>query len=372
MTQVKVDKAIVDRIMYGARVHHQLFDNVPVNQARMITDFGFCLKSFGEAAVADPKSFDKEFSDKMAADRLTAQALPEVWAHEGWKLMQAMNDPEQYVIPLISDTVENALGMFGLTCPNVVQAFWANINGNHVGDLRQRLEFLTKESHDKSGDATPLNLSHKHASQLVWRIIETHISHYETLYEGITAYWKNDVLRAVLSDDWDARYERLILAQPELIGDLLDRVHSYVAEIKHSDKLLQGWVTAPSLRFLSLAIYLSSGCDATRMDQPNAMQRSLRYIGNPVPVAAGGDTPPAPSYAEELVRAVTEKDIFNLVAADFDECENPASTNARHSELLLARFHETLITSVKYAVDHLNIIERDAAICWARNFLSGR
>lgn len=364
MTQVKVDKAIVDRIMYGARVHHQLFDNVPVNQARMITDFGFCLKSFGEAAVADPKSFDKEFSDKMAADRLTAQALPEVWAHEGWKLMQAMNAPEEYVIPLIADSVRYALDLFGIKGPDVEQAFWANVNGNSAGDLRTRLEFQTNDNQDVA------TISSEQATALVWRIIETHISHYETMYEGITAYWKNDVLRAVLTDDWDARYTRLILAQPMLIGDLLDHVYHYVDEIVCSDKLLQGWITAPSLRFLTLAIYLSGGCDATRMDQPNAMQRSLRYVGNPVP--DGTDSAHAPSYAEELVRAVTEKDIFNLVAADFDECENPVSTNARHSELLLARFHETLIIGVKYAVDQLNTAERDAAICWARSFLSGR
>lgn len=369
MTQVKVDKALVDHIMQNAKIHHQRFDAVPVNQARMVTHFGFCLKSFGEAAVADPKAFDKAFSDKMASERLAHAALPEVWAHEGWKLMQAMNDPEHYVIPLIADSVENALDMFGLTCPNIEQAFWANVNGNTAGDLRMRLEFLTKESND-TGDAAPVNLSPKHASQLVWRIIETHISHYETMYEGITAYWKNDVLRAVLSDDWDPRYNRLILAQPTLIGDLLDRMYSYVDEVSVSDKLLRGWVTAPSLRFLTLALYLSTGCDVARMDQPNALQRSLHYVGHPVPDT--DDAALTPSYAEQLVQAVTEKEIFDLVASDFDECENPVSTNARHSDLLIAKFHETLVSGAKYAVDHLNELELDAAITWARNFLSGR
>lgn len=372
MNQVKVDKAIVDNIMQQARIHHQLFDNVPVNQARMVTHFGFCLKSFGEAAVADPKAFDADFSNKMASERLAHQALPEVWAHEGWKLMQAMNDPEQYVIPLIAESVENALDMFGLTCPDIVQAFWANVNGNTAGDLRCRLEFLTKERTAKEGASTPPTLSKPHASQLVWRIIETHISHYETLYSGITAYWKNDVLRAVLSDDWDARYNRLIMAQPTLIGDMLDQMHHFIVEVSSTDKLLQGWVTAPSLRFLTLAIFLSTGCDEARMDQPNAMQRSLYYVGDRASHDHDQDSNHAEPYADALVRAVTEKDIFNLVATSFEECEDPSSTNARHSELLLARFHETLVSSAKFVADSLNELERDAAIHWARNFLSGR
>lgn len=373
MTQVKVDKALVDHIMQNAKIHHQLFDAVPVNQARMVTHFGFCLKSFGEAAVADPKAFDKAFSDKMASERLAHAALPEVWAHEGWKLMQAMNDPEQYVIPLIADTVENALDMFDLTCPNITQAFWANINGNNASDLRQRLEFLTKESRAKSEDAAPVNLSPKHASQLVWRIVETHISHYETMYEGITAYWKNDVLRAVPEDDWDASYARMILAQPTLIGDILDGVHHYVAEDSCSDRLLQGWVTAPSLRFLTLAIYLSSGCDVARMDPPNVMQRGLHYVGDPSAKDADHECKQPVPYAVALTRAVTEKDILALIVdnpAEFADC--PSNTNARHSDLLLARFHESLVNGVKYAVDSLNELELDAAITWARNFLSGR
>lgn len=365
MNQVKVDKAIVDNIMQQARIHHQLFDNVPVNQARMVTHFGFCLKSFGEAAVADPKAFDADFSNKMASERLAHQALPEVWAHEGWKLMQAMNDPEQYVIPLMAEAVENTLAMFGLASPNITQAFWAHINGNRDTDLLHRLEFMALDN------AIP-TLTNDQAAQLVWRIVETHISHYETLYAGITAYWKNDVLRAVLSDDWDARYNRLILAQPLLIGDLLDTMHHYVAELVCTDKLMHGWVTAPSLRFLTLAIFLSTGCDEARMDQPNAMQRSLYYVGNRASHDHDQDSNRAEPYADALVRAVTEKDIFNLVATNFEECEDPSSTNARHSELLLARFHESLVSGAKYAVSELNSVERDAAISWARNFLSGR
>lgn len=365
MNQVKVDKAIVDNIMQQARIHHQLFDDVPVNQARMITHFGFCLKSFGEAAVADPKAFDADFSNKMASERLAHQALPEVWAHEGWKLMQAMNDPEQYVIPLMAEAVQNTLEMFGLACPNITQAFWAHINGNRDTDLLHRLEFMALDN------AVP-TLTSDQAAQLLWRIVETHISHYETLYAGITAYWKNDVLRAVLSDDWDARYNRLILAQPLLIGDLLDTMHHYVAELVCTDKLMHGWVTAPSLRFLTLAIFLSTGCDEARMDQPNAMQRSLYYVGDRASHDHDQDSSRAEPYAEALVRAVTEKDIFNIVATSFDECDVPSSTNARHSELLLARFHESLVSGAKYAVSELNSVERDEAISWARNFLSGR
>lgn len=365
MNQVKVDKAIVDNIMQQARIHHQLFDDVPVNQARMITHFGFCLKSFGEAAVADPKAFDADFSNKMASERLAHQALPEVWAHEGWKLMQAMNDPEQYVIPLMAEAVQNTLEMFGLACPNITQAFWAHINGNRDTDLLHRLEFMALDN------AVP-TLTSDQAAQLLWRIVETHISHYETLYAGITAYWKNDVLRAVLSDDWDARYNRLILAQPLLIGDLLDTMHHYVAELVCTDKLMHGWVTAPSLRFLTLAIFLSTGCDEARMDQPNAMQRSLYYVGDRASHDHDQDSNRAEPYAEALVRAVTEKDIFNIVATSFDECDVPSSTNARHSELLLARFHESLVSGAKYAVSELNSVERDEAISWARNFLSGR
>ncbi len=366
MTQVKVDKAIVDRIMQKASIQHQLFDNVPVNQARMVTDFGYCLKSFGEAAVADPKSFDKEFSDKMSADRLTAQALPEVWAHEGWKLMQAMNAPEQYVIPLIAESVRYALDLFGITCTNVEQAFWAGINGNNADDLRSRLELHTSERMDVA------TISSEQATSLVWRIIETHISHYESLYEGITAYWKTDVLCAVLPDDWDARYSRLIKAQPLLIGDLLDDVHSYVDEIVCSDKLLQGWVTAPSLRFLTLALYLSTKCDRSRMDSPNVLQRGLYYVGDRASSDKDQDSDHAAPYAEALHRAVVDKDLFALFGDSDVDRENPSNTNCRHSDMLLARFHEVLVDAVAFACEQLNTVERDAAISWARRFLSGR
>lgn len=366
MTQVKVGKAVVDRIMEQANVHTMQFEKVPVNQARMITSFGFCLKSFGEAAVADPKAFDKQFSDDMAQRRLLDVAAGEVWAHEGWKLMQVMNEPEQYVIPLIVDSVRHALDLFGLTCPNVEQAFWARINGNSADDLRNRLEFHTRESMDVT------TISSEQATSLVWRIIEAHTSHYETLYEGITAYWKNDVLCAVLPDDWHAHYTRLILAQPLLIGDLLDDVHDYVAETSCSDKLLQGWVTAPSLRFLTLALYLSTGCDRSRMAEPNALQRSLHYIADPSAPNADHECKNSVPYAEALHRAVVDKDLFDLFGDSDVNRENPSNTNCRHSDMLLARFHEVLVDAVAFACAQLNEPERDAAIRWARIFLSGR
>ena len=48
---VKVAREAVDQIVNGSTVIFQMFDDLPVNQARMRTDFGYVLKTFGEAEV---------------------------------------------------------------------------------------------------------------------------------------------------------------------------------------------------------------------------------------------------------------------------------------------------------------------------------
>lgn len=368
MTQVKVGKPVVDRIIEQAKILHQKFDEVPVNQARMVTSFGFCLKSFGEAAVADPKAFDKVFSDNMAQSRLLNVVGAEVWAHEGWKLMQVMNEPDYYVVPQVREIVQTALNAYGLTCRNVGRVFWGLVSGLSKSDLLQLPDIAERdpETHPKSFMESSLKLAATDASRLVVCMVAGQIAHYEMQYSGISAYWRKEVLNAPLADDWDERYIRLIMAQPLIVGELLDAIQIEITKLCEGNPLLEGWVLAPSARFLTLAMYLGNKCNVEMLDTPNSLQRALRHEASP----AG--TP----YPEELAKAREVRPLGELSeypqyhAAAHGCCESEI-----HSNMLLDAFHKVLVEAVVTVVDcELQSAPEHVAPQvegWAMDFLRG-
>lgn len=344
MTQVKVGKPVVDRIMEQATVQHQLFDNVPVNQARMVTSFGFCLKSFGEAAVADPKAFDKEFSDNMAKSRLLDSAGPEVWAHEGWKLMQLMNEPDYYVVPHIREIVQTVLAAYGLTCRNVNRVFWGMVNGLSQSDTLQLPDIgeRNSETHPKSFMASAVTLDPVEAARMVVCMVGGQIAHYEMQYSGISTYWRNDVLNAILTDDWDERYTRMIMAQPLIVGDLLDAIYRETSAMCAGNPLLEGWHMAPSARLFMLTVYLRDGCSVAKLEGPNSLQRALRHE------ATLADAP----YTDHLrgARDLRPIELIHEYPQYHDDVSG-TSESSIHSSLLLAAYYKVAVEAMTVVVD---------------------
>lgn len=349
--QVKVAKEVVDGIINAASVQFQKFDNAPVYQARMITDFGFCLKSFGEAAVADPSSFDPEFAGKLARGRLMDSAHPEVWAHEGWKLMQCMNAAGDHVLPQLQAHINSLTSCFGRRLHNLPQIFWAMI-GQQVShhDLRHIPDF------EDLADPEAIPVSTAHLVTIVLHAVSAHIEFFEDKYEGIADYWRH-MLYAPCASDWDPMYEIMIMSQPLLVSQIVDVAHVRIQERMQEQALTRDWHVARSLVFNILVELASYKFDQAKLMPQNNIHSALRF----------GDIRNVAPYDEQLNASLAaygrDKEMERYLVLD----------NSAHHDALCASAYNVVVDSVAEACTSIfsNVADDDEAEpriwSWARD-----
>lgn len=291
---VKVAREAVDQIVNGSTVIFQMFDDLPVNQARMRTDFGYVLKTFGEAAFADPKSLDVDFSNELASSRLVPRAHEEIWAHEGWKLCQVMNRPDIHVLPLLVSNIDVVISVLGFECTNVESIFWQIVNGNHCPIVTF------------SNDDDPLNTGNDVARGIVLQLVNNTINHYTKMYGPIVGHWYSEVLMNVGKNWRGPLADRAINAQHPDIIKMIEVMQTELNTAFASDPLTSGWAVAPFACLVAIADFVTYGFE------PTSGGFNLQTVPDQMYFAANTDleTPVDKHIADSMIAAVAAGTLF--------------------------------------------------------------
>lgn len=184
-TAVRIPVGAVNKLIERVEVHASRVPNLPaVLTARARTHFEYVLKCSGEAAVADTSSTDDTFAIGLATERLMPKAKEEIWAHEGWMMMQTMNDVDRMVVPMLEAMVNAACAPHSRRFASTEAArrvFWRAVrsrNDNtmfiHIGDL--------VDTNDQSA-------GRQQALVVAQNVVMGVLQYFEDTYGGICDYW---------------------------------------------------------------------------------------------------------------------------------------------------------------------------------------
>lgn len=182
---VRIPAAAVNKLIDRVQVHASRVPDLPaVLTARARTHFDYVLKCSGEAAVADTSSTNDQFAIDMATERLMPKAKEEIWAHEGWMMMQTMNDVDRMVLPMLKAMVDSACSPHSRrfasdeACRRV---FWRAVRSRVDGTMFIMIGDLVDTNDQSAGRQQALVV----AQNVVMGVLQ----YFEDTYNGICAYW---------------------------------------------------------------------------------------------------------------------------------------------------------------------------------------